>query len=563
MKIKSIFKTDYVWLLLLSCIVLLPNFYLASVGNELSESFFAKIAYLLISFVIFFTPALFLKARCFFLLHSIFVLFAPIEIIHIYLNKRGITTGFLIACFGTDKNEALEILTSMLPVILISLLIWTSYFFILLKKVKNRYIIPNVKIRIGILAIFISLLTGLFVSIYRVVREVPQIEQNRAIPLTWEYFFMKFQKIYPCSFILKSIYIVEMNTEIAKNREELSDFSFNAEKKQPIAEREIYVFVIGETARYSNFSINGYERKTSPLLEATEDLVSFSDFYAEANQTFISLPLIFTRATPTDYHRYTKEKSFIAAFKEAGFKTYWIGNQCADDKFVRRLIIDIDEEFFGTKDWNDADNYDQNLWKYLDEILNKNDEKALIIIHTLGSHFRYDSRYPSKFNVFKSNFEKNINYNIMKPKDKQLWLNAYDNSILYTDYFLANTIKKIENQNALSFFVYTSDHGEDLFDTDENRVLHASSNPSKFEIHVPLFIWSSKKYQEIYSEKWKNILANKDKKTSAKILFYSMLDAADITFPEQDLEQCFTSDFMKEDSVRYVLTPDMSVKSFK
>ena len=232
MKIAKInIKSDFYWLMLLSCIVLFPNFYLAIVGSDLSESFFAKIAYLLISFCVFFTPALFLKARYFFLLHGIFVLLAPIEIIHIYLNKVGVTTGFIIACFGTNKNEVLEIFTSILPVILMFLLIWAVYFFILFKKIKNRYIISSVKIRIGFLVVVFSLLTGLFVSMYRFVRKVPQIEQQDVIPHTWKFFSLKFQKIYPCSFILKSIYVVEMNIEVAKNKEVLRKFSFNAEKK--------------------------------------------------------------------------------------------------------------------------------------------------------------------------------------------------------------------------------------------------------------------------------------------------------------------------------------------
>jgi len=564
--IKTNIKPDFYWILLLSCIVLFPNFYLAAVSSDLNGSFFWKISYLLISFVIFFTPSLFLKARYFFLLHGIFVLLAPIEIVHIYLNKMGIMTGFMIAVFDTNKNEVLEIFTSMLPIILVFLFIWVVYFFILFKKIKNRYIISDTKLRIAILAVFLFIFMSFFAYMYRIAYILtPKEEQHRVPNVALSFFTLKFEKIYPCSIILKSIYAIDINVNVKKNREELNKFSFNAEK-QSIKEREIYVFVIGEAARYKNFSINGYERETSPLLSKTDGLVSYSNFYSGANFTNISLPLILTRATATDYYRWTKEKSFVDAFKEAGFKTYWIANQGAGNKFIRRISKDADEEFFETKNLEATNTYDQKLWIYLDKILNRNEEKVLIVIHSLGSHFRYNFRYPPNFEVFKPGFKDRSNYNnynLVVPENKQLFVNTYDNSILYTDYFLANTIKKIENQNTVAFFAYTSDHGENLFDTDENLVLHGSSEPTEFEIHVPLFIWSSKKYQEIYSEKWKNILANKDKKTSAKILFYSMLDAADITFPEQDLEQCFTSDFMKEDSVRYVLTPDMSVKSFK
>jgi len=165
--------------------------------------------------------------------------------------------------------------------------------------------------------------------------------------------------------------------------------------------------------------------------------------------------------------------------------------------------------------------------------------------------------------VFKPTFQGAFSYNLVSPENKELFVNTYDNSILYTDYFLANTIKKIEAQNAVSFFIYVSDHGENLYDTDENIALHAGAKPTKYDIHVPFFVWSSPKYQEIYPQKWNNVKENKDKKLSASILFHSMLDAADITFPEQNLEKSIASDLLKEDSVRYMITPDKTIQMFK
>jgi len=109
-------RKDLFWVLLLSIIVLLPNIYLAAVGNDLAEKLFMKATFLLISAVIFCIPALFLKAKYFFLFEGIFVLFAPIEIAHIYLNKMGVTTGFMMALFDTDWHEATELLTSI-PII--------------------------------------------------------------------------------------------------------------------------------------------------------------------------------------------------------------------------------------------------------------------------------------------------------------------------------------------------------------------------------------------------------------------------------------------------------------
>jgi glucan phosphoethanolaminetransferase (alkaline phosphatase superfamily) len=125
---KIIKRTDLPWILLLSIIVLLPNIYLALVGNDLSGSFLAKIAFLSISVVIFLIPSLFFKAKIFFLFHSIFVLLAPIEISHIFLNKTGVTMGFVMALFDTDFQESIEVLSSMIPLIVMVVVIWVIYF---------------------------------------------------------------------------------------------------------------------------------------------------------------------------------------------------------------------------------------------------------------------------------------------------------------------------------------------------------------------------------------------------------------------------------------------------
>jgi glucan phosphoethanolaminetransferase (alkaline phosphatase superfamily) len=112
---------------------------------------------------------------------------------------------------------------------------------------------------------------------------------------------------------------------------------------------------------------------------------------------------------------------------------------------------------------------------------------------------------------------------------------------------------------AISALAFVSDHGENLFDTPENRVLHGGSNFTKYDFHVPLFIWTSDKYNQQYPSKVENLVRNKDKKLTAGNLFYSFLDIANITFSEQVLAKSIASPYLKEDSVRYVITTNMEV----
>ena len=268
-------RKDLPWIILLTIIALFPNIYLAIVGYDLDDSFVSKIAFLCVSIIIFFIPVLFLKAKVFFLFQSIFLLLAaPIEIAHIHLNKTGITTGFLMAVFDTNFYEATEMLSSIIPFIIVVFIFWFIYFFITIKKINNSYLIPNLKYRIYISVGIILIFSCLFLYYYQMSKKiVPENEQFRVMNKTWSTFNSKFYKIYPCNFMLRTKNVIASKNEMKRQQEKLKTFSFQAKKQEEIEEREIYVFVIGETARYSSFSINGYERKTSPLLEKINNLV--------------------------------------------------------------------------------------------------------------------------------------------------------------------------------------------------------------------------------------------------------------------------------------------------
>jgi glucan phosphoethanolaminetransferase (alkaline phosphatase superfamily) len=107
-------KKTIVWTIFLSVIVLLPNIFLAFYGNYIAEaSFFKLIIFLIVSVLLFLLPSLFIKKRTFFLLYGVFVLLAPFEIVHVYLNRMPVTTAYLLSIFDTSWNESTEMLTSL------------------------------------------------------------------------------------------------------------------------------------------------------------------------------------------------------------------------------------------------------------------------------------------------------------------------------------------------------------------------------------------------------------------------------------------------------------------
>ena len=553
-------KKTILWMLFLSFIVLLPNFFLACYGNDIAKGSSLKIVtYLVVSVFLFLLPTLFLKMRTFFLFQGIFVLLAPLEIAHIYLNRMPITTAFLLSIFDTNWNESTEVLDSIKIPILFLLIFWAFYFYIAVKKINNVFLFRSLKVRMYFLGAFLAvLLLGYafyFYSEYHI-----SVNKKGVFASTNEHFVMKLYKIYPYNLIINSYKVYATKREIKEGREKIRNFHFYAQKEKPIDDREVYIFVIGETGRYSSYSINGYQRDTSPLLSKTKNLISYSDLFSEANITSSSLPIILTRASAKDYNRAFIEKSFVDAFKEAGFKTYWIANQSANNGFIRRISKDTDEEFFMTIDFDADNNYDEKLWNFLSEVLKREDKKVLIVLHTLGSHFRYNFRYPPSYEIFKPSLKGSFDYNMISAKNKEMFVNTYDNSIVYTDFFLATTIQKLDSLNAVSALVYVADHGENLFDTPENVVLHGGSKFTPYDLHVPFFVWTSDKYNYLYPAKTENLLSNKDKRLTSDCIFYSILDIADITFPEQNPTKSIASEQLKEDSVRYMINTNMKVQ---
>lgn len=116
-------------------------------------------------------------------------------------------------------------------------------------------------------------------------------------------------------------------------------------------------------------------------------------------------------------------------------------------------------------------------------------------------------------------------------KNRQQLINAYDNSIRYTDYFLHHLIQILDSTNHTTALYYSPDHGEDLLDDDRKRFLHASPHPTYYQLHIPLFLWFSDQYRQEFPERYATALANQTQPVSTIVAFHTMLDMASITTP--------------------------------
>lgn len=318
--------------------------------------------------------------------------------------------------------------------------------------------------------------------------------------------------LFPYNVCYNCYLAVERTEDVAHYKETSSGFRFDAHPTHSADSTEIYLFVIGETGRACNWGLYGYQRNTTPKLQQQTGVVHFTDVLTQSNTTHKSVPMLLSLANAEDYDRIYHEKSVITAFKEAGFYTVFFSNQKYNHSFIDIFGKEADRSFFikedGKKKKKNA--YDSELLEYVDQTLAEGHRKLFIVLHTYGSHFNYRERYPESAAVFKPE-----NIADAEPKFRKNLINAYDNTIVQTDAFLNGLIERLKQQSAIAAMIYTSDHGEDIFDDDRHLFLHSSPVPSYYQLHVPFIIWMSEAYRCNYPDLAKSIVQNQNKPVSS------------------------------------------------
>ncbi len=349
----------------------------------------------------------------------------------------------------------------------------------------------------------------------------------------------EFAQSWPFGITARGIDFYNERKYLADLSRKSNNFSFGAHQQQANQTPEIVVMVIGESNRYDRWSLHGYERNTNPLLSQESNLVSLPDVITSVAATRLSVPVILSRkpAIQSLKDGFT-EKSFITAYKEAGFKTWWMSNQISFGHFDTPVSVFAKEadilQFMNLGGFTNDSNYDQILLDPLQTALNDPAPKKLIVLHTLGNHWNYSHRYPANFDKWKPSL-----LGVNKPaytdlKIKPALNNSYDNSMLYTDWFLAQVIANLKKTKQLTSMMYVADHGQTLYDGSCNLAFHGHN--TQFEFHVPALIWYSDLYQQTYPEKIKQLKQHRKAKFATENVFHSLLDMGNIRYPNDRLE---------------------------
>ena len=251
------------------------------------------------------------------------------------------------------------------------------------------------------------------------------------------------------------------------------------------------IVVVGETARADHFSLNGYGKRTNPLLEQ-DGVVSFNNVSSCGTSTAFSVPCMFSLRDRRDFspEEAANESNVLDILSRAGVHVVWLDDNSSCSRVCARIES---ENLRAPPAQENGQIYDESLLRNLDQYVQKTTSDLLIVLHTIGSHGpAYHERIPDSFAVFKPF----CGTNSPQECSDQDVVNAYDNTIVYTDYVLDEAIEFL-HRNADqfdSFLLYASDHGESL---GENGVyLHGLPYflAPKSQLNIPMIFWMSEDF---------------------------------------------------------------------
>ncbi len=261
----------------------------------------------------------------------------------------------------------------------------------------------------------------------------------------------------------------------------------------------LLVLAIGETARADHFELNGYARATNPELTPL-GVLSFRHVSSCGTNTAASLPCMFSALDKRGFEaRERDHENLLDLVQRAGMAVLWLDNQggckglCdrVPHAYARDAVAGAPPLPASLCEGGDC--FDAALLHGLDARLAALPAAArargvLLVLHQLGSHGpAYYKRSPPG----RKPFLPECTTNVLQQCERTALVNAYDNSIAYTDHVLALTVQWLQRQSAHydPMLLYVSDHGESL--GENNLYLHGlpyAMAPTE-QKHVPMLLW--------------------------------------------------------------------------
>ena len=289
----------------------------------------------------------------------------------------------------------------------------------------------------------------------------------------------------PWSYVANTCRVISFSHDEQQEEIKLPDGKITDEEKA------VVVLVIGESARKANFQLYGYQRDTNPLLKKRKDLKVY-EATSCATYTTAGTKAILEPVNSDDLYELLPNYAFRMGVDVSWRTSNWGEPPIHIDEYLTNE--QLGEKFPGENIY-----YDAILMKGLRErIMSSKKSKVLIVLHTSTSHGpKYADKYPKEFEVYKP-VARNVEEG---EKNVGMLVNAYDNTIRYTDFLLDSLINMLQGMTEWkSAMMYVSDHGESL---GENKVfMHGlpMKLAPKVQYEIPFLVWTSEGFRSYKSD---------------------------------------------------------------
>ncbi len=324
-------------------------------------------------------------------------------------------------------------------------------------------------------------------------------------------------------------------SEQAQRQQPLQAIGDDASARLPNAKAPpVLILVVGETARAANFGIAGYPRATTPQLQALQaqgDLYYFSQVQSCGTNTQVSVPCMFSHQNRnTHTNSAGNYESLLDVLYKAGWAVLWLDNQ-SGCKGVCDRVPHVNTSKLKHPYLCDAGEcWDEIMLEGLSERLallapERRARGTVVVMHQMGSHGpAYYKRSPPNHKKFLPECTSNA----LSSCDKQALINAYDNSIAYTDHFISQVVSWLQTQHQPTALWYVSDHGESL--GEKGIYLHGMpyKMAPKEQTHVPMALWVSQGMRQRWALDETCLRTQQDKPWSHDNLFHTLLGSADV-----------------------------------
>ena len=399
-----------------------------------------------------------------------------------------IDKSMMINTLQTDVRETRDLLnwrllvTVLVLAVLPCVLLWRQHIRL---QSATRQVLSNVAALVATSVLLVLVVMLFFQSIASVMRNYPHVR----------YLINPLNSFYALGSVASKPFQRDESVVLPLGQDARLGASYAAQTKPPLL-----LLVLGETGRSGNFAINGYSRPTTPEL-ARENIASQRNAWSCGTSTAASVPCMFSNFGRQAYDsRPANYEGLLDVLQHSGLAVLWLDNQ-SGCKGVCDRVPNVDTSQLKVPGLCDGGEcFDEVMLQGLDQRIaalsaERRAKGVVVVMHQMGSHGpAYYKRSPPTFKKFLPECTDNA----LQSCAQEGLINAYDNSIVYTDHILGSAIQWLkgrESDNAPAM-LYLSDHGESL--GENNLYLHGMpySIAPDVQKHVPWITWLSPEFEQ-------------------------------------------------------------------